>query len=101
MCINCYIEAGSPKIVNEKVLEAARLIQQLYETENGGAGGYGHIVFDDWNVDDSDIDFCINQIAADQSIVDNQECRIASQAALLSFKELAIGERYSALALLL
>lgn len=47
MCKGCYIEAGEPKIVNDKVLFAVELIRAVYEIH--AAGGNLHIVLDDWN----------------------------------------------------
>ena len=34
-------------------------IIELYESKNGGLGGYGHIVFDDHNLDTETIEWCI------------------------------------------
>jgi len=59
MCENCWTELGIDPVVNAKVIRAYKLISEVYESEHGGAGGAGHIVFDDWNVDDSSIDYCL------------------------------------------
>lgn len=98
MCINCYTEAGSPKIINEKVERAADLIDVLYETEDGGAGGYAHIVTDDWNLDDGCIDRCIEDCKKGGQDV-SEETRLASLSALEALRELSEDERYTALAL--
>ena len=55
MCENCYIEEGSPKIVTPYIMDAVNKIKILYATESGELGGYGHIVFDDWNLEDHSI----------------------------------------------
>ena len=99
MCINCWIESGSPAIVNEKVTRAAELIKALYDTEDGGVGGYGHIVFDDFNIEDHDIEFCLGKAATAEYSKDVcEETRLASIAALEHFKTLTEDERSSALA---
>lgn len=100
MCEKCWVENGCYSLINVKVKKAAELISELYQTENGGAGGYGHIVFDDWNVNDVDwcLDFCkerIDRIGSDY----DEETMQASIKALKYFKKLTIEERYSALAL--
>lgn len=101
MCETCWAAAGKPAIVNRKVKLAVALVNELYETEGGGAGGYGHIVFDDWNVDDSDIKYCLENarsFAYAEHLSEN--CRQASLIALNAFKELTEPERYSALAII-
>lgn len=62
MCETCWSERGSHKIVSEKTTKAAELIQAIYDSEDGGAGGYAHIVVDDWNLEDESIDFSLNAI---------------------------------------
>lgn len=59
MCKECYIDNGSPKIINKKVLKAVKLIRELYETQDGGCGGYAHIVTDDWNIGTGFIKHCL------------------------------------------
>jgi len=100
MCRTCYENADSPKVVNDKTKAAAQLVNDLYDTEDGGVGGYGHIVFDDWNLDDGDIDFCLK--AANNNEYSSHLCeetRRASIKALEAFKALTEDERYSALAI--
>ncbi len=50
MCSDCYEEYGSPKVLNEAVLEAVHLINSIYEFST--VGGNLHIQLDDWNIDD-------------------------------------------------
>jgi hypothetical protein len=98
MCINCWQEAGYKTIINDRVKEAARLVEELYLTESGGVGGYGHIVFDDWNLDC--VASCLHD-AENALYKDNlcEETRLASMAALKAFEALSEDERASALAL--
>lgn len=48
---------GSVIIENEKTLHASKLIMKIYEFNCVGANC--HIVLDDQNIDDDDIEFCI------------------------------------------
>ena len=59
---------------------------------DGGAGGYGHIVFDDCNTEDGHIDWCIKQAEEKRGIL-SEETRIASIEALKAFKPLTEEER--------
>lgn len=80
----------------EEIIKTAKLVEVLYSIEGGGAGGYGHIVFDDDNVDDADILFCIKE--AKDGLYDlSEDVRIASLNALESMLELTIEERKEAL----
>lgn len=102
MCENCWIEAGSPAIDNAKVRTAVRLINALYELHS--AGGMGHVVFDDWNVEltkscildcyDADLE-CYDADATKN--VDDDVVEM-SRVALEYFELLTTDERYSALA---
>ena len=81
-----------------KILDARRLIQELYNTIDGGVGGYGHIVFDDGNIDTSNIIFCLrnayNKVHNDDIC---EETRLASISALEMFLLLNEDERELAL----
>lgn len=99
MCINCWRESGAPTIINERVIAAALLIKEVYATEDGAVGGYGHIVFDDWNTDC--VESCIRDAEAAKYAKDIcEETRLASLKALLFFRDLTEDERGSALAIL-
>lgn len=98
MCYECYKSAGSPTIVNDKTKKAAELINRIYEQEGCGAGGYAHIVVDDWNLDDSSIDFCINDINNGYSGI-SEEGKMACYDCLIYLKQLSEDERYSAMAI--
>lgn len=61
MCYGCYEEYGSPAIVTDATKRVAELCGQLYEI--APVGGNCHIVTDDWNLEDSHIEFCRQQVA--------------------------------------
>jgi hypothetical protein len=94
MCANCWTERGGHKIVNERTIKAAELIQTVYDSEDGEAGGYAHIVVDDWNLDDSDIDFCLNTKGSLP-----EETATACVECLNFLKALSYEERVSAMAI--
>lgn len=99
MCYKCYEEAGCPAIINEKTKTAADLIKKLYQHPDCMAGGYAHIVTDDWNLEDYNIQSSIS--AAEKGEYDwiNEEGRQLCLQTLHSLKPLTENERYSALAL--
>ena len=99
MCENCYYQQWHDKdpIQNAKVNTAIKLIDLLYDTEGGAAGGLGHIVFDDANTDDDDIDYCLNNISEYEKF---PECLEISIVCLNYFKTLTKHERDSALYLM-
>ncbi len=100
MCYGCYEENGKPAIVNDKTKKAAELITNIYNQKDGAAGGYAHIVTDDWNLTDDDIEYCINS-ANEKSSEDyiSEQCRLVCIECLNYIKELTLEERYSAMAL--
>jgi hypothetical protein len=59
MCKTCWEEDGAYSIINERTKKGAELIEALYISEDGGVGGYAHIVVDDWNLEDGNIDSCL------------------------------------------
>lgn len=100
MCKSCYEGYGSPVVRNEKVTKAVELIEDIYSQENCGAGGLAHIVVDDWNLDDSSINFCLGECARD--IVNERvgrDGRLACIGLLNQFKSMTIEERCTALAI--
>ncbi|SRR5581483_441698 len=56
MCYGCWEDYGKPIIDTEAVSAAAAAVADVYEY--ACTGGNLHIVLDDWNVEDSDLDFC-------------------------------------------
>jgi hypothetical protein len=99
MCIQCYEEHGSPAIINERTIEAARLVGLLYDVNS--VGGCAHIVIDDWNLEDGSIDSSLEWCDRPDQYgwTMDPESVTRSRAVLLAFKALTIEERASALAL--
>lgn len=61
MCSGCYEEAGSPRIDTPQIRRVVKLCEQLYAF--APVGGNCHIVTDDWNIEDSHIEYCQRQVA--------------------------------------
>lgn len=59
MCYGCWTEAGKPTLNTPSVRAAAELVAKLYEHPNCASGGNLHIVTDDWNLEDSNLAFCL------------------------------------------
>ena len=99
MCIDCfadYKEKGITATYNDNVEKAIRLIKKLYNTEGGEAGGYGHVVFDDLNLDC--VQWCIDEIGKYEGL--SEEVEDASKEALKHFITLNEHEMVSALAII-
>jgi hypothetical protein len=62
MCYGCWEEAGKPQIDNARVRAAVSLIEDVYQ--HSCVGGNLHIVLDDWNVEDGNLEFCSQCIDA-------------------------------------
>lgn len=98
MCCGCWEEAGSPVVVNERVLAALRLVETVYVYNS--AGGGGHIVFDDNNTGDESVARCLGWIDGDgRNAMDSDAEYEATKAALLAFQALTEDERDSVLAI--
>lgn len=91
MCKGCWEEAGSPTIMNEKVQEAIELARIVYDTN--GAGGGLHIVLDDFNIEDSDIEWCLEEGIRDNDNTDAETERDLAQLLLT----MTLEERASAI----
>lgn len=89
MCYACYeeYEGDYGCTITPAAIAASDLISAVYEVH--AAGGYAHIVVDDWNLGDDSIDFCLNETDIDDVC---HEC-------LVAMKELPMPERIAALAL--
>jgi len=57
--MSCWRELGSPQIDSPAVRDAAHLIGRVYHFAITGGGL--HIVVDDYNLDDADLDSCLGQ----------------------------------------
>ncbi len=98
MCINCYRESRHAEVINKLTIKGAKLVDAVYSHEENSCGGYGHIVFDDWNLEDSCIDSCL--VDAEENKYAEQYPEPARQSvieALKYFATLSIAERYSAM----
>lgn len=95
-CFEVFKEEGTIPTYNNNVETAILLIKKLYNTEGGESGGYGHVVFDDLNLDC--VQWCIDEIGKynwlSKDVVD------ASRDALLHFLTLTDDEKVSALAII-
>lgn len=98
MCLGCYQEHGSPAIVNNRTKEAARAVARVFE--RSPAGGNLHIVIDDWNLEDSSLDFCRNAILTTERDGGGDEESLAVQLECVELlRALSLEERVSALAI--
>jgi len=98
MCIGCYEKFGSPRIVNDKTIAAAELVSSVYE--KASTGGKGHIVFDDWNLNDDDVKWSLdnlNELDGEYELGKDQ--LELEKKCLEVFLELTVQERASALAI--
>jgi hypothetical protein len=56
MCYGCWEEAGKPVIDTPAVRAAAAAVEEVYQ--HNCMGGNLHIVLDDWNIEDGNLEFC-------------------------------------------
>jgi len=82
--------------MKNKIIEAAQVIADLYNTDDGGVGGYGHIVFDDDNIEKENILWCIEEAEKGEYSY-SEETRLASLKALYACLELTEDEVESAI----
>lgn len=104
MCYGCWVEAGSPAIVTEATKTAAELVREVYV--HNCVGGNLHIVLDDWNLEDEDLDYCDGQLAGlrrgeieRHQGFDSAEEWAAEEACSAALRKLSLDERASALAI--
>lgn len=55
MCYRCWEEYGKPKIINQRVLRAAAMVDKV------NPFGRFHIVVEDFNIEDDNVDFCLGE----------------------------------------
>lgn len=82
--------------MENKIIKTAQVIADLYNTDDGGVGGYGHIVFDDDNIEKENILWCIEE-AKKGEYGYSEETRLASLKALYACLELTEDEVESAI----
>lgn len=96
MCYSCYEDYGKPTLVTPEIQEAAWLVEKVYEFS--AVGGNLHIVVDDWNIEDSSLDFCDRYIDAEG--YDCPQAQIKAELACLdAFRKLSVPHRAAALAI--
>jgi hypothetical protein len=96
MCYKCYKENGKPKVVSEQTRNAAALVAKVYEASC--VGGNLHIIVDDWNIQDSHIEFCKKAIEDNVHELTPTEQQVEREC-LAALRSLDIAGRASALAL--
>lgn len=98
MCEGCYEEYGRPTIITDKTMAAASLVRRVYEFSC--VGGNLHIVLDDWNLQDENLQFCMDEIKkGGYEGRDSPEELAAETECCEAFIALNMDERASALAL--
>lgn len=98
MCCGCFDETEIEYFENEKTLKASSMVTELYGMDWGGSGNVGHIVFDDMNVSDSDIEYCLSVPFEKMDRYNSEETYNYCREVLTYFKTLTEKERYCALA---
>lgn len=97
MCYGCWEEYGRQEIVNERTIKAANLADEVYK--HNCVGGNLHIVLDDWNIEDENIDWCINHIKTQPNDDSTPEQLKAEMKCAEYLRGLTIEERNSAMAI--
>jgi hypothetical protein len=96
MCHGCWVEYGQPQIDSSAVREAARAIAAVYDFSC--VGGDLHIVIDDWNLEDDNLEWCAGEIDKNEFHASTEQ--LASERLCLDLlRPLSEDERASALAL--
>lgn len=62
LCSGCWESYGSPELDSPEIQACRELIEELYRFPEGGVGGNLHIVTDDWNIEDGNLEFCRDQV---------------------------------------
>lgn len=102
MCYGCYEEYGAPTTASEAARRAAALVNRVYDFSM--VGGNLHIVLDDWNIEDSNLDYCdgvLRNLEAgkpDQWTDINPDQNAAERECLNALRALSEKERAAALA---
>lgn len=97
MCYGCYEEEDKPTIINEKTLAAAAAVKKIYGYNPVGSNL--HIVTDDWNLEDDNVEFCLKQIQTENFWKLTPEELLHEEATAKLLLSMSVPERASALAL--
>lgn len=98
MCYECYTTYGTPDIINEKTVEASKLITEVFDNEY--SGGHCHLVLEDFNIEDIYVANCLQKIRRDLMKGTPSPDKLAIQKKCMeAFQKLSIKERASAIAI--
>lgn len=97
MCIECWRSAGSPAIINDSTINAARLIGDIYDSDD--TSGNCHVVLSDWNLSDDSIDWTINEAIAENFCGCSSEQLAIERDCMNALRALSLNERFSAMAI--
>lgn len=83
-------------VIDKKIIDCCKIVSDLYELPFGGTGGLAHIVFDDGNLEEDNILWCLKECEnVDKYIKDYPLFVISkSKEALLKMLELKYIERF-------
>ena len=73
--------------------EIAKKIKELYLSPDGATGGYGQVVFDDYNLDTESVEWCIKEAKKGEYVSICEETRKMSLEALRAILSLTEDER--------
>lgn len=98
MCENCYHEEyGAPTEITERAVVTAALIRQLYDY--APTGGRCHIITDDWNLEDSNIEYCQQVVAGEKATFGVTQELLHEENLLGKLRAMPVAERAVTLAL--
>jgi hypothetical protein len=82
-------------LIDKNILDCCEIVNQLYDMPRGATGGLGHIVFDEGNLEDEDILFCLEDCKNYDNLQHYPiETILKSQDCLLKILELKYIERF-------
>lgn len=97
MCMACYESYGSPGVRTPGVAKLVGLIARVYEFSPGG--GNCHIVIDDFNIEDGDIDWVMTKAIPVDLVDVGPEAIAAERDCMELMRSLSLEERATALAI--
>ena len=80
----------------EKIKVAKDLIKKLYDSPDGGVGGYAHIVTDDYNTETHNVIWCLKEAIKGESDYIGEITRQASIDVLIQLLTMKKSERNKA-----
>jgi hypothetical protein len=104
MCSGCWEDYGKPELNSPEIQYALRAVQEVYEYSCVGGGL--HIVLDDWNLEDSSVEWCAVHLESPEhweylqrDKPDLASAQLAAERRCLAlFQPLTVAERASVLA---